>query len=90
LLPDGRKNKKPTTVTSRGFLSKFNLPSTSPGGIAAYHDDYQQYLPNLIHHRPKLAYSQKPGQVRNRYNSAKETDSQGVGRRAESVTFIFW
>jgi hypothetical protein len=33
-------NKKPTTVASRGFLSKFNLASTSAHG-AANNDDYQ-------------------------------------------------
>jgi hypothetical protein len=30
--------KKPTTVASRGFLSKFHSASTSHGGIAGYGD----------------------------------------------------
>jgi hypothetical protein len=30
--------KKPTTVASRGFLSKFGSASTSHGGIAGYGD----------------------------------------------------
>jgi hypothetical protein len=39
--------KKPTAVASRGFLSKFNLPTTSTLGSAEY-DDYQQvYLSNV-------------------------------------------
>jgi hypothetical protein len=33
--------KKPTTVASRGFLSKFSSPSTNANGAANY-DDYQQ------------------------------------------------
>jgi hypothetical protein len=36
----GPDSKKPTTVASRGFLSKFNSASTSPGGVAN-NDDYQ-------------------------------------------------
>ncbi|HRT08308.1 MAG TPA: hypothetical protein P5038_21185 [Candidatus Paceibacterota bacterium] len=34
--------KKPTTVASRGFLSKFKSPSTNAYGGVAY-NDYQQY-----------------------------------------------
>jgi hypothetical protein len=34
--------KKPTTVASRGCLSKFSLHSTSPCGFVAYDDDQQQ------------------------------------------------
>ncbi|HEX3798259.1 MAG TPA: hypothetical protein VH413_06110 [Verrucomicrobiae bacterium] len=41
-------NKKPTTVASRGFLSKSVLASTSPGH-AAYYDDYQDLL-NIFNH----------------------------------------
>jgi len=33
-------NKKPTTVASRGFLSKINSASTSPDGVAN-NNDYQ-------------------------------------------------
>src|SRR4051794_10517950 len=35
-------NKKPTTVSSRGFLSKVALSATRPSGIAIY-DDYPGY-----------------------------------------------
>jgi hypothetical protein len=39
--------KKPTTVASRGFLSKSGLRSTRSYGIAAYDDDDEQnYLSN--------------------------------------------
>jgi hypothetical protein len=38
--------KKPTTVASRGFLSKFGLVSTSHGGIAGY-GDYNNCCQNL-------------------------------------------
>jgi hypothetical protein len=31
-------NKKPTTVASRGFLSKFNLTTTSANGVADDND----------------------------------------------------
>src|SRR5262245_29007827 len=55
VLPDcdrqSRANKKPTTVASRGFLSKFRLASTSPaGGADNYNDDLQQYLSNVSNH----------------------------------------
>jgi hypothetical protein len=36
----GVGNKKPTTVASRGFLSKYSLPSTNAYGIANYDDDH--------------------------------------------------
>jgi len=38
-------NKKPTTVSSRGFLSKFSL-TTSANGVG-YYDDQQDYLSNI-------------------------------------------
>jgi hypothetical protein len=31
-------NKKPTTVSSRGFLSKFALRATRPNGVVSYDD----------------------------------------------------
>jgi len=34
-------NKKPTTVASRGFLSKFYLTATSTNGVADDNDDCQ-------------------------------------------------
>jgi hypothetical protein len=40
-------NKKPTTVASRGFLSKLNSASTSAYGVANYDDDQQQNLSNI-------------------------------------------
>ncbi|MCL4789860.1 MAG: hypothetical protein KJ070_24290 [Verrucomicrobia bacterium] len=47
-------NKKPTTVASRGFLSKSGSTSTRADGIAAY-DDYQQNnLSNCAKHRGGL------------------------------------
>src|SRR4030095_3228498 len=42
----GRRNKKPTTVASRGCLSKSFGLSTSANGVANYNDDQQDYLPN--------------------------------------------
>src|SRR5213078_4551347 len=39
-----RRIKKPTTVASRGFLSKLNSRSTSPYGGVAYDDDQQSHL----------------------------------------------
>ena len=38
-------SKKPTTVASRGFLSKSVLTSTSAYGAANYDDDQQTDLP---------------------------------------------
>jgi len=38
-------NKKPTTVSSRGFLSKSYL-TTSANGVVFYDDDYQRDLSN--------------------------------------------
>jgi hypothetical protein len=35
-------NKKPTTVSSRGFLSKVALSATRPSGVVFY-DDYPGY-----------------------------------------------
>jgi hypothetical protein len=32
-------NKKPTTVASRGWLSRFDSSATSPGGVAVGYDD---------------------------------------------------
>jgi hypothetical protein len=32
-------NKKPTTVASRGLLSRFDSSATSPGGVAVGYDD---------------------------------------------------
>jgi len=40
-------NKKPTTVSSRGFLSKSNL-TTSANGVVSYDDDYQGNLSNAL------------------------------------------
>src|SRR6266576_3634956 len=39
-------NKKPTTVSSRGFLSKSYL-TTSADGVVFYDDDYQGDLSNM-------------------------------------------
>jgi hypothetical protein len=43
---DGVDKKKPTTVSSRGFLSKFQL-TTSADGVVAYNNDDQCDLPNV-------------------------------------------
>jgi hypothetical protein len=40
-------NKKPTTVSSRGLLSKFNL-TTIANGVVSYDDDYQSDLSNIV------------------------------------------
>jgi hypothetical protein len=45
----GAGNKKPTTVASRGLLSKSSLVSTSAHGVA-YDDDQQNDLSNQILH----------------------------------------
>ncbi|HYG25140.1 MAG TPA: hypothetical protein VEH04_20420 [Verrucomicrobiae bacterium] len=43
VLAAARDNKKPTTVSSRGFLSKFFLLPTSTNGVVRYYyDDYAQ------------------------------------------------
>src|SRR5436190_18929309 len=48
VLADGRRcNKKPTTVSSRGFLSKFYL-TTSANGVVSYDDDYQRNLSVIV------------------------------------------
>jgi hypothetical protein len=39
-------NKKPTTVSSRGFLSKFCL-TTSANGVVSYDDQQQSNLSNI-------------------------------------------
>ena len=44
-------NKKPTAVSSRGFLSKFSSASTSANGVANY-DDQQNDLSNFNYHGP--------------------------------------
>jgi hypothetical protein len=41
--------KNPRPCSSRGFLPKFNLVSTSAYGVA-YDDDYQSYLSNFQKH----------------------------------------
>jgi len=43
LVPAAAGNKKPTTVASRGCLSKFSLFSTSADGRVAYDDQQQHY-----------------------------------------------
>jgi hypothetical protein len=40
IWPTVEINKKPTTVSSRGFLSKVVLRATRPSGVVSY-DDYQ-------------------------------------------------
>jgi len=40
--------KKPTTVASRGFLSKLNSRSTSANGGVSYDDDQQSHLSNIL------------------------------------------
>jgi len=45
VVAGGVSNKKPTAVSSRGFLLKLSLTTRSPG-IAGY-DDYQYYS-NLL------------------------------------------
>ena len=37
MVAEGRGHKKPTTVSSRGFLLKVSLRTTRPRGIAAYY-----------------------------------------------------
>jgi hypothetical protein len=44
-------NKKPTTVASRGFLSKSLSVTTGPGGIVSYDDRcYYQDLLDFVQH----------------------------------------
>jgi hypothetical protein len=48
VLAEGRRrNKKPTTVSSRGFLSKFCL-TTSADGVVSYNDYQQSDLSNIL------------------------------------------
>jgi hypothetical protein len=68
----GAGNKKPTAVSSRGFLSKVFLTSTSANGVANDDDYYRYYLSNLSDHcelkirerrpRVKLCWRQFIGQ----------------------------
>jgi hypothetical protein len=53
VVAGGAGNKKPTTVSSRGILSKFVLITTSTNGVACYYDDCQFYLPNVFEHWQK-------------------------------------
>jgi hypothetical protein len=46
LVVQPQVNKKPTTVASRGFLSKLVSASTSANGGVAYDDDQQSNLSN--------------------------------------------
>jgi hypothetical protein len=46
-VADGRGNKKPTTVASRGFLSKFASSATNPAGVAVGYDDDDRTNINL-------------------------------------------
>ena len=55
--------KKPTTVASRGFLSKSSSTSTSTNGAVSY-DDYQQdCLPSIVQHSQE-SYSKNDSQVK--------------------------
>jgi hypothetical protein len=40
--------KNPTTVSSRGFLSKFNLTTTSADGVVRYDDQNQSDMSNVF------------------------------------------
>jgi hypothetical protein len=58
----GAGKKRPTAVSSRGFLSKACLVSTSANGVAQYDDHY--YLSNLSsHYELKIAAPGETGQV---------------------------
>src|SRR5882724_6726269 len=46
-----RCTKNPRPFASRGFLSKSNLLSTSPNGVANYDDQNQSDLSNVFPHR---------------------------------------
>src|SRR5216684_4745440 len=53
-LTGDRGTKKPTAVSSRGFLSKILLFATSANGAACYDDDQgQNDLSNKTNHWPK-------------------------------------
>jgi len=47
-------NKKPTTVASRGFLSKSGSISTRADGVADYDDCQNNNLPNDSKHRGEI------------------------------------
>ena len=51
MVAEGRGHKKPTTVSSRGFLLKVSLRTTRPRGIAAYHgyDHQLEHYGNARH-----------------------------------------
>jgi len=59
LIGGGAGNKKPTTVASRGFLSKSFLDSTMPGGGRryCYHQKNNAELSNNANHGPTIAFS---------------------------------
>src|SRR4051794_14849292 len=50
LLTGGRGIKKPTAVSSRGFLSKISLFATSANGVVHYDDQNCQDLSNKNNH----------------------------------------
>jgi len=54
--------KKPTTVASRGFLSKLFRSSTRTNGVA-YYDDQQVNLSNFVNHGAEAIRTRRTGQV---------------------------
>jgi hypothetical protein len=57
-------NKKPTTVSSRGFLSKFNLTTTSANGVASYDDDDCQHDLSVVVQHSQGIYRWNPVRVK--------------------------
>ena len=57
-------NKKPTTVSSRGFLSKFNLTTTSANGVASYDDDDCQHDLSVVVQHLQGFYRRNPVRVK--------------------------
>ena len=58
----GAGNKKPTTVSSRGFLSKSFSVSTKRHG-AAYDDDPKNKLSNYFHLSAEISHRERYGQA---------------------------
>jgi len=61
--PAAADNKKPTAVSSRGFLSKFSSVSTSADGVVSYDDGQNNDLSNQSEHCA-LRIRRHPGRVK--------------------------
>src|SRR5437016_13761595 len=83
-VPGRRRMKKPTTVASRGLLSKLISCSTRVHGVAANNDHQQSRLPNIRQHRRQPnrwhAEGQEPNLPQNLKHLALQPSIQRVAR----------